>query len=211
MAGAKPTLAAMSRPVSARRVLAVMAALLALPWPVAVLGYAVGDDPVVAVIAAIAVAIIVAAPFFARREKFPVLASAVWLLLLFLGFVGGLAGGLLVWPGAFLFLAATAPARETKWRLGWLVGAVALVAAAVGAVFVIDDARDDPDLAVRLRPGASLPAFAERALSDPHVSAVGSGDPVDVELVDGLTPGMREDTVARLRRAPDVVSVRIDD
>jgi len=203
-------------------VLAVVAAVLALPWPLAVLWYAdspdEGDLPL-AVIMVLVVAAIVAAPFAARRRRFGALAGALWLLLLFIGFVGGLAGGLVVWPGAFLFVAAALPRPETEWRLGRVLGVaggvVALCAAMVAIVLVVEDAREDPDLAVRLRPGASIPAFTERATADPHVTSVGSAFPSDdrasVELVQGLTPRMREDVAAGLRRSPDVVWVRIVD
>jgi hypothetical protein len=200
----------MARRVSARRTLAVVAAVVALPYPLLVIWWAAGDENGVIVgIAVVVAAALAAAPFAARSPRFAALASGLWLLLLFLGFVSF--GGFIMWPGAFLFLAAALPRPETSWRVAGLVAMVAGGVAVVGAVSLVDDARDDPDLEVRLQQGASFPAFSEQALDDPRVHAVSSGDPVDVELVEGLSPDMRSDTVATLRRSPDVLTVRVVD
>src|SRR5215210_50402 len=183
-----------SRRVSARRTLAVVAAVLAPPWLVFL--FVVGLDeaePVASAIACVLVAAVVAVPFAARRRRrrFGRLAGGLGLALLAVGQLGVLVGGLLLWPGAATFLLAAVAAPETTWRLGRVavaVGAgVAACGVAAGAIAVINDVIDDPDLAVRLRRGASVQAFADRAIRDPLVTSAGFSTPaasgrVEVEI-----------------------------
>lgn len=219
MAGAEPTLGLMARRVSARRVLAVVAALLALPWPVLAIGYAISDEEWAwAAICVAAIAAIVAAPLAAGFPRFGRVAAGLWFLLLALGFITALAGGFIMWPAAFVFLVAAIPARETTWRLRRVLavtgGVVAATAAGVFAALLIGDAQDDPDLELRLRTWRSAPAVTERLLSEPHVGSVGSSpvsDEISAELEEGLTPDMRDRLVAELRRDPRVRAVRLVD
>ena len=209
----------MSRRVSARRVLAVVAALLALPVPAWALGLALEDEEWVwAAISAGALAAIVAAPFAAGWQRFGCLAGAMWFLLLALGFIWALAGGLIVWPAAFVFLIAALPRSTTTWRLGRVLavagGVVAVGTVAVFASLLIGDARDEPDLSIRLYAGRDASAVTERLLDDPHVGSVGSspaGTEVSAELLEGLSPRVRARLVADLRHDARVRSVRLVD
>jgi hypothetical protein len=93
-------------------------------------------------------------------------------------------------------------------------GVVALGTAAVFASLLIGDARDDPDLLVRLHTGRDAPAFTERLLDEPHVGSVGSSPAnteVSAELLEGLSPGVRSRLVADLRRDARVRSIRLVD
>ena len=197
----------------------MVGAVLALPLPAWALGLALEDGEWAwAAISACTAAAVVAAPLAAGRRRFAWLAGAMWSLLLALGLLWALVGGLVLWPAAFVFLVAALPRREATWPLARVLavtgGVAAVSALALGVAAVVQDARDDPDLSVRLRPGASGDAFADRVLADPHVTSVGGTVPpsaIDVELVQGLTPDMRERLVAKWRRDPEVASVRVDD
>jgi hypothetical protein len=110
---------------------------------------------------------------------------------------------------------AAIPAVDATWRLGRVLAVVGgVVVAIVGMVAValaVGDARDEPDLEVRLRSWQAAAPFTEDMLGEPHVQSVGSGGTdVSVELED-LTPDMRGRLVARLRADPRVAAVRVVD
>jgi hypothetical protein len=107
-----------SRQVPARRTLAVLAAVVALPWPLALLVFALENEGgEIVVLATVVVAAIVAAPAVATRRWFPWLAAGLWLVLLALGFLGAWVGGVLAWPGSWLFMLSALPLREATWSL----------------------------------------------------------------------------------------------
>jgi hypothetical protein len=208
----------MPRRVSARRALAVGAALLALPWPLWALGYVDGGGVAWAAFCAALIAAVVAGPLLAGSPRFGRVAGGLCFLLLALGFVFALAAGFVMWPAAFVFLAAALPRPETTWPRRRVLtaagGIVAAAALAFFAVLVVNDARDDPDLELRLRTGRSEATVRERLLDDPHVSSVGSApfsDELSVSLLEGLAPATREQFVATLRRDPQIRSVQVVD
>jgi hypothetical protein len=132
--------AVMARRVSARRVLAVVAALAALPWPLFALSYAVDDGEWFwAAIAVVTVAVLCAAPFVAGWERFGCLAGVLWFALIVFGFATALAGGFVMWPAAFVFVIAAIPRRTTTWPLWLALALVGLVAAAVLAAVAATD------------------------------------------------------------------------
>ena len=209
-----------SRRVSARRVLSVGGAVSALPWTVVLAGYGlVEGEPAAALIGVALAAVILAVPLSVPRGGFPVIAGGIAFVLLVLGTLAAWGGGLVLAPCAVAFALAAVPGSSTAWRLGRLAAVVGGVLAAVavvgGVAVVVQDIRDEPDLEVRLRTASAveLSAFADRAIEDPHVSSAGWGGSqvVDVELVEGLTPIMRERVAAALRRDPRVASVRVVD
>jgi hypothetical protein len=84
-------------------VLAVVAAVLALPWFVWILSLAVRDSASwLALPIVLTAALVAAAPLLVRWERFGCLAGVLWFGLLALGFLGAFAGGFVLWPASFV-------------------------------------------------------------------------------------------------------------
>jgi hypothetical protein len=130
-----------SRRIPARRTLAVLAAVLTVPWPLALIPIGLADgEPRLVAFGALVAALPVGVAVTARWRRFRLLSAATGVVLLVLGTATAFVGGLLLWPGGVAFVLAALPGRDDEWPLGRvaLVGAGLVVpaATAVAVVFV---------------------------------------------------------------------------